>query len=1330
MKDCDETRPFCFVSYSSKNKEYVFDVVENLINDGFNIWIDLELENHVGSEWRDVVYKTLLNENCRCIFWFVSKDSITSKNVADELVFANKEETILKHDKKKIIIYPIEIERITPANDIVAYIDLVIESLNKQGDVESASVANKIRDLINNDIKRLQIDKTFTKDGRVALAESLRNDGLGDIVDHPFFKIYESYYNNFQNETENTGRGHLFGGLDEELLPYVKMADGEGFFINEIEKLITKDKSGLKCLLLGRGGAGKTVAMFYLMKYFYNHKIAAFYVPLYELGNELSATDYILRQIETRHNMYSAKLESFLSSKKVVFLLDGLNEIQPEHEQFIRDKISLLMNKGINIIITSRDECLQQKYRYLFENYIKMEISPIPKNVVNNYLKKCGQSEVQDQALIEILSSPLMLKLYTLQQGDTVGSFFTLNNLWKMCKNAGALIWNYLLIECKKKWVMSGREDDTNLFAFLFIAPYIAWKMVDANKMSLSILEFNKFAGEARNLYSQAYENSSSIFEIIPYYSDIDPKKRPQDILRDAGLIIENQNVVSFYHQIFRDCFAAMQCLNEIHLNSDSDCIGLASHVLPDEVLKFIYELDDNECVYDYWRNIDCGFIPDRGSLTRLNLIKYFDLRDGGLSSLDFSGKDLRDVSLSGYCFVSETSAANFCGAIISEYTFAPPAVHSSHINCFAVSEDFHYIITGSVNGEIIVYDIENSCAVGAKKMPLGNSIEMIKSINWFDGNLWVCFEQGKIFICSFLYGELNVIANLSLPVTDCKVVAVEVSANKYFVSLDSGVVLIAEIRGDLSTISFHELMNFNPYIARCLATHGSNLLFCGLSDGKIIRINTVNNQITATWEGHKKGITDLAIKDSFLYSSSLDRTIIKRNLVSGLIEPIEKWSRSVGKQINRIQASDGCPYLFISSSDGNLLKLDAATGNLKCAFKFSATKGVIHHMSISKNSKFIIVDGPDNTPVIYEVEGTGKVYRDFKSVTSSSVVFINVSENGKYAIAQSIKGAGIECIIWDIDNGVPKYVPINMPSLWGKTKAITNDSKISYLGLGEHIEFYEFGERAVIKHDSSKNIYNGWLYSIILDEERNIAWLGADDKKIYKLDLKNFNLLSKPVYVGNDTINCFAYSKFSDVIYFGDWSGNINKMDTRMNKKLLDFNLENYHDWVNDLCLNDDESYLFSALDNGYIIKWDANEGDILDGHWHYSGKGRWDKPGISALTIDHESSNLVALTNDFCVFILMQSNFEQVKYVNLSELAEGIGTIRSAALVKGTKRVLLGMDNGDMYLYDIINEKKLRCYRRIKNTCLVGCDFRYAVLPKDIEIVDSLIGSGAIIK
>lgn len=1329
MKKCDETRPFCFVSYSSKNKEYVFDVVENLFDDGFNIWIDPELENHVGREWREIVFKTLLNENCQCVLWFVSKDSIASKNVAEELVFASKEETTIKHGNKKMGIYPVEIEKITPASDIMSYCSNIIKSLEEQGELESATAAKTIKSLINNDIKRLSIDKIFTKEGRAALAESMRNGGFGDIVDHPFLKVYEGYYNNFQKDTKSSGRGHLFGDVEEELLPYVKSANGGGPLIREIDKLFSDEGSDSNCLLLGRGGSGKTVAMLYLMQYLYERKIAAFYVPLYELGNELSATDYILRQIEQRRNMYSAELDSFLSSKKVVFLLDGLNEIQPEHEQFIRDKINLLMNKGVRIIITSRDDRLQHKYRFLLENFVKMEISPIPADVVSAYLRKYGHDEVQNESLLEILSSPLMLKLYNLQQGNSAGSFYTLENLWKKDNNAGSLIWNFLLTECKKTWEMSGREDDTNLFAFLYIAPYIAWNMVDANKMSLSISDFNRFVREARALYTHAYESGSSIFENIPYYSDIDEKKRPEDILKEAGLIIENQNTVSFYHQTFRDCLAAVQCLNGIKLNPDGDCSGLSSHVLPDEILKFIYEVDDAECIDGYWRSIDVNFLPDRGSLTRLNLIKLFNLKYGGLSWVDFSGKDLRDISLSGYSFVSEEAAASFCGANISEYTFAPPAVNNAYINCLAVSEDFHYVITGSAIGEIIVFDIENSCPVGSKKMPYGDSPEMIKSLDLIAGNLWVCFENGEIFIYSFNYGELELISKHAQPVPGCKVTAVAVSANKYFVSLDGGAVCYACISGDLSAVNFQELVTFNQGAVKRMVTYRSDLLFCGMSSGEIVRINTLSNKITATWAGHGEEVTDLAVKDGFLFSSSMDRTVVKRNINSGIPEPAERWNRGAGKQVNRILASDGCPYVFTCSSDGNLLKLDAATGALKCAFKFSATQGIIHHAAFSKDKKFIIVDGPDNAPIIYGIEGTGKIYRDFKSVTSGAMVVINVSENGKYALAQSIKGSGIECIIWDVDRGVPTYVPIYIPSLWGKAKAITNDSKTAYLGLGEHVEFFQFGERSVVDKKSSKNLYKGWLYGITFDEEKGIAWLGTDYKKIYKFDLRKFTLLSEPVFTGNDTINCFARSKFSDVLYFGDWGGGVSKLDIETNNKLLDFKLENYHDWINDLCLTDDESCLFGALDNGYIIKWDANTGEILDGHWHYSGKERWDKPGINALTIESEDGNLIALTNDFCVFILKQGNFEEVSCVYLNELASGAGAIRSATLIKGTTRVLLGTDNGDMYLYDVKTGEKIRRYRRIKNTCLVGCDFAGAVLPEGSDIVESLTDSGAMV-
>ena len=58
------------------------------------------------------------------------------------------------------------------------------------------------------------------------------------------------------------------------------------------------------------------------------------------------------------------------------------------------------------------------------------------------------------------------------------------------------------------------------------------------------------------------------------------------------------------------------------------DVSALSEKFLPDEVLKFISDIDCNRMLESYWRKLDRDFIPAEESKTRINLIRLFAQRN------------------------------------------------------------------------------------------------------------------------------------------------------------------------------------------------------------------------------------------------------------------------------------------------------------------------------------------------------------------------------------------------------------------------------------------------------------------------------------------------------------------------------------------------------------------------------------------------------------------------------------------------------------------------------------------------------------------------------
>ena len=87
IKECDMNSDYAFVSYSKKDAEYVYPVVINLQKQGYNLWIDKELTEYVGENWQEKVIEAIKSVNCKCVLFFVSKNSILSTPVFAEICY-------------------------------------------------------------------------------------------------------------------------------------------------------------------------------------------------------------------------------------------------------------------------------------------------------------------------------------------------------------------------------------------------------------------------------------------------------------------------------------------------------------------------------------------------------------------------------------------------------------------------------------------------------------------------------------------------------------------------------------------------------------------------------------------------------------------------------------------------------------------------------------------------------------------------------------------------------------------------------------------------------------------------------------------------------------------------------------------------------------------------------------------------------------------------------------------------------------------------------------------------------------------------------------------
>lgn len=164
------TDPYVFVSYSHKDKEVVFEVINDLMLCACNIWYDTGI--HSGEDRSGEIAEHLFN--AECVLFMVTENSVNSEYVKDELTFA-------KTKNKKI--YPVYLEQVT----LPLSLELLLGRAQaiSLSDDDIAESRFKLRDKIKNNLptdvfQTIALSRLESNSPRVTLIDYKCVGDLGD----------------------------------------------------------------------------------------------------------------------------------------------------------------------------------------------------------------------------------------------------------------------------------------------------------------------------------------------------------------------------------------------------------------------------------------------------------------------------------------------------------------------------------------------------------------------------------------------------------------------------------------------------------------------------------------------------------------------------------------------------------------------------------------------------------------------------------------------------------------------------------------------------------------------------------------------------------------------------------------------------------------------------------------------------------------------------------------------------------------------------------------------------------------------------------------------
>lgn len=538
-------------------------------------------------------------------------------------------------------------------------------------------------------------------------------------------------------------------GIDKHLFPHTDeiipaLGDLEGNVAPIWEHIKAEQKENFRHVIIeGDGGIGKSVSLLSVTEdnSLLTH-IPAIYIHMYDLvygGQCLTLPEFLA------HNADHDEIDRLCSEggePKLLLLLDGFNELSYEHQGVILCSVQHWASghRGAQLIIASRPIPGRNLERILDNGVLHravlhIKLTGLEKEQCKERLSAWNIPLPNDGAEIwETLKLPLFLTLYakTARLPTKTQEDYPLDV--REVTGPASLIWNYLqrelLREEKAEWPVCCA------IACEYIAPYIAYQMAAIKHT------FELDHDEAEQLVEEAVEKID--MAVLPTHLQNVNKKRRHDrnklpeadwvsfVLEQSGIFVASKGGTkeekpcdngeseaagdgyAFMHQNFRDCLAGLYLVNLAEMEKKNQLPEFWKHSQSHLVLDYAAELMGEETAKNLWEanrlaqqyNNDLGK-PNHSAT--YNLLELMKRRNFPKMRLDFSGMDLRGLSLTRYLGQEDTDLKLFRSATLAKDTFLDRMTfqsdgHIGAVNCIAALPDGR-VVSGSEDSTLRVWD-------------------------------------------------------------------------------------------------------------------------------------------------------------------------------------------------------------------------------------------------------------------------------------------------------------------------------------------------------------------------------------------------------------------------------------------------------------------------------------------------------------------------------------------------------------------------------------------------------------------------------------------------
>jgi WD40 repeat protein len=982
------------------------------------------------------------------------------------------------------------------------------------------------------------------------------------------YELYEKMISNFDKTLQDVISVYLDLSVAETKKVNDTLYDLHSKIIEFLDQRVEK-----VCIAFGDSGSGKSIYCNKLAHHLLTTKSGYLpiyvYLPLYKAKIEGDLVETVLKK-------YKIDLSKDLKSRKILFILDAYDELNSYPNIIVSNQIMEIFENSKVLFTCRTNEAPPNLNTFASkdgmgkpEKYSSLYIQPLSEDSIEHYARKVIELNIgwksfdelwniiNRQDVLQLLSNPFLL-------GVCLKNPAILNNL---------------------------NSHHTRINMVRTYQEYI--KVYQTNEYE-RIDNQDSYLEDMQEKYTEA--SIEYAFKILEKgnlsHTDIPHK----EIVKRGCLLKEStEKSYTFLHPSIGDYFVALGVIRIAKgCNTAQDVKQLNRVELMEryKVLDFIKEMM-NECSKE-----------DKNLIQKalFNIVRLRDLRQGLASSnaltiLNYCGKSLHGQDLSGIyakkanlryaCLInsnlnaSDLEGANFSNADLYNVqmkncnligvklgTRYRDMKHSQYVNSVAVSSNNRYIISGSSDKTVKVWDFETGDLKHTIQEPT-----YVRSVAITTDNQYIASGGGDkaIYVWKLDSGEL--ISSLKGHSRAINSVAISYDM-KYIVSgSEDRLIKVWDFKtGDI----FHTLEGHSDIVCAVVVSRDSRFIVSGSKDSTVKIWNLDTGNLKNTLEQSSAAFSVCITSDNKYTVSSSDFLINVWDLETG---QLKRKLEGHSDQVVCLSISTDNQILVSSGWDSRIFIWDFETGDHRHTLKGHAH--VTESIAISSDNQFIISGSRDCTIKIWNLESADfkqnlQMHNDFVTCTA-------FSKDNRLIVSGSWDNT---VKLWEFETGELKHTLLEH-SDHIISVAFTSDSQYIVSGsFDKTIKIWNLDSLDVIR---TITVEGGFRSMAVSNDDRYIVSGGSKFIQVWEFST---GYLKRAIEGVMGEVNSVVISSDNRFIVCGDSYNLVNVWELETGN--LQHKLEGHSEGVECVAISYDNKTIVSGSKEEEIKVWDLETGNL----------------------------------------------------------------------------------------------------------------------------------------